>query len=199
VLRLAVSVPLALAVTAFGMVAGGMGGDSTRSAALAAKTVKVSCAAGGVGTTEAVRARDVVIGPVVLLGARMTTRHRPDAFNKHGYKVPVTVPEGGAATLSVPRRLRGRIGLVFSHRTQDRVWRDGVSAADSTVRFTACEPAGKPGRTGWAGGIAVDRRRCARLVVRVAGKPPVTRPVPLGRRCATRRRSNSVAFSPRAP
>jgi hypothetical protein len=115
--------------------------------------VEATCGAGGAGTTEVVQKRDAVVGSLVLLGARQTARQRPDAFNRHGYKIPVTLPEGTTATLSVPVRLIGHVGLVFSLQTQDRVWRGGVRGADTTVRFTACQPA------------------------------DVSRRVPLGRRC----------------
>jgi hypothetical protein len=145
--------------------------------------VQAPCNAGGVGTTDVTPKRDVVIGPLVLLGARQTAWHRPDAFNRHGYKIPVTLPEGTTATLSVPERLTGRVGLVFSHRTQDRAWRLGVRGADTAVRFTACQPTGEPGRTGWPGGLVVDRRRCVTLVVTVPGAASVSRRVPLGRHC----------------
>jgi hypothetical protein len=149
----------------------------------ARRIVQVSCQAGSTGTTEIAQNRDVTIGRLVLLGARRMASRAPDAFNRHGYKVPVTLPHGATATLSVPRRLTDRVGLVFSHRTQDRVWRRGVGAADTAVEFTACPATGMPRRTGWAGGLVVDRRRCATLTVRVPGAAPVSRRVPLGRPC----------------
>lgn len=145
--------------------------------------VEASCDAGGVAPTEVVPERDAVVGPLVLLAGRQTVRHRPGAFNGNGYKLPATLPEGTAASLSVPQRLRGHVGLVYSLRTQDRVWMRGVEAADTTVRFTACAPEGEPGRTGWPGGLVVDRRRCATLIVTPSGGVPVRGRVPLGRRC----------------
>jgi hypothetical protein len=184
VLRVQAAVGLSFAaVVVIAAAADGWADEPSRSARRAAPIVKVPCDAGSIGTGAVVQTRDVVIGPVVLLGARRTTWHRPDAFNDHGYKVPVTLPEGVTATLSVPKRLKGRVGLVFSHATQDRVARYGARMADSAVRFSACQPNGEPGRTGWPGGLAVDRRRCATLVVKVAGEPAVSRRVPLGRRC----------------
>jgi hypothetical protein len=183
VLQVQTAVALSLAVAVVGAAADVLADEPSRSTRRAASVVKVSCDAGGIGTGAVVRTRDVVIGPLVLLGARRTTWHRPDAFNDHGYKVPVTLPEGVTATLSVPKTLRGRVGLVFSHQTQDRVSRDGPRAADSAVRFSACQPNGEQGRTGWPGGLAIDRPRCAKLVVKVAGEPAVSRRVPLGRRC----------------
>jgi len=142
------------------------------------------CSSGGQSAaTRASSRRDVVLGPLVLLGGGEWAASEPDAFNGHGYKVPVTLPGGVQATLSVPKSLRGRVGLVFSMPAQDRVVRRGVRGADASVRFTACPAAGAPRRTGWAGGLVVDRRRCATLVVTVAGGSSVRRRVPLGRRC----------------
>jgi hypothetical protein len=125
----------------------------------------------------------VTLGPLVLIGGRRWGTIKPDAFNRHGYKVPVTLPDGLRATLSVPAALRDRVGLVFSHAAQDRVENTGVRGADRSVRFTACPARGEPGRTGWPGGLAVQRPRCVTLVVKVSGGPPVRRRVPLGRRC----------------
>jgi hypothetical protein len=96
----------------------------------------------------------------------------------------VTLLAGETATLSVPRRLRGRVGLVFTHAAQSRVWRRGVRAADSKVSFRACAGEDASAPTGWAGGIVVDRRRCATLRVQLAAQAePIERRVPLGKRC----------------
>ena len=55
------------------------------------------------------------------------------------WKLPVTLRADETATLSVPRRLRGRVGLVFTHATQARVLRRGVRAADTSMpRMRAC-------------------------------------------------------------
>ncbi|MBA2643875.1 MAG: hypothetical protein H0U80_00335 [Solirubrobacterales bacterium] len=126
---------------------------------------------------------DVVLGPLVLLGGRRWAETRPNGFNGHGYKIPVTLLEGVRATLSVPSNMRGRVGLVFSLPAQDRVERWGMRGADTAVRFTACSRGEKSGRTGWPGGLIVDRPRCVALAVKVAGRPSVRRRVPLGRRC----------------
>lgn len=125
------------------------------------------------------------IGPLALLGARSTprTRGRP-AYGGRGYKIPATIPVGTTVTLSVPPRLRRRVGLVFTRRAQRRAWRRGVRGADSAVTFVACAREERGARrSGWPGGIVVDRPRCAPLVADVAGAEPVRRRVPLGRRC----------------
>jgi hypothetical protein len=143
----------------------------------------VSCREGGPGGRP-VKGRDVEMGPLAILFARRTVRDRRDAFNGHGWKLPVTLLADQTATVLVPRRLRDRVGLVFTQATQARVWRRGVRAADSEVGFEACAGEDAPARTGWPGGIVVDRRRCATLRVLLAGAAdPIERRVPLGKRC----------------
>jgi hypothetical protein len=148
-----------------------------------AATPVVSCRDGGPGAGP-VKGRDVRMGPLTILFARRTVRDPRDGFNGYGWKLPVTLLAGETASLSVPRRLRGRVGLVFTRATQSRVLRRGVRAADSKVSFEACAGEDAPARTGWAGGIVVDRRRCATLRVQLAAPAePIERRVPLGKRC----------------
>jgi hypothetical protein len=147
------------------------------------RTARATCANGGPATPSVDPKRDAVLGPLVLLRAERMASVPPNAFRHRGYKIPVTLPEGTVAVLSVPREMRGRVGLVFSPRTQDDVWKRGIDAADTAVKFIACKPSSTPGRTGWPGGLVVDRRRCVTLVVRVPGEAPVRRRVPLGRPC----------------
>lgn len=124
------------------------------------------------------------IGPLTILFARRTVRDPRDAFNRHGWKLPVTLAADAKVALVVPARLRGRVGLVFTLETQARVVRRGVRAADARVRFAACGGEGAPARTGWPGGVVVDRRRCATLRVWIGGvAEPIERRVPLGKRC----------------
>jgi hypothetical protein len=162
------------------------GTAATRRASAASpgsRAAEAPCSSGGEGTTRVSVKHDVVFGPLVLLGGRRWAAWTPDAFDRHGYKIPVTLPQGVRATLSVPATLRGRVGLVFTLATQDRVFREGVRGADTSVRFTACPAGDVPGRTGWPGGLVVDRPRCATLVVKLANGHSVRRRVPLGRRC----------------
>lgn len=156
------------------------------SAALANATdhvVEVEC-------RQAVRSRragppasNAQIGPLILVGGKLWARSRPEAFNGHGFKIPVSLPDGVVATLSVPDSMRGRVGLVYTLGTQEGVSTAGVLSGDAAVRFTACPAGGRASRSGWPGGIVVDRPLCARLVVEVQGQAPVRRDVPLGRRC----------------
>ena len=120
----------------------------------------VGCSDGAAAATGRSRG-DVVMGPIVLVGARETEGQRPDAFARQGYKAPVTLPDGVTAMVAVPDELRSRVRLVFSAAAQRRVLADGPSAADRAVRFVACPAGGEGGRTGWAGGVVVDRPRCA--------------------------------------
>ena len=146
--------------------------------------VEATCTSGIGSATAAVDpARDAVLGPLVLLGGLRHGGARPNGFRRRGYKVPVTLPEGVRATLSVPPDMRGRVGLVFTLTAQDRAVARGVRGADTAVRFTACPAGATPGRSGWPGGLVIDRPRCVALVVTVAGEAPVRRRLPLGRRC----------------
>lgn len=124
------------------------------------------------------------MGPLTILAALRTPRRPRDAFNGHGWKLSVTLVAGNTATLSVPERLRKRVGLVYRLRTQSRVLRRGVRAADSRLNFDSCAGEDAPARTGWPGGIVVDRPRCVTLRVRLASAAdPIERRVPLGKRC----------------
>jgi hypothetical protein len=172
---------VALLALALGGCGGAATADAERGGVAAAPAV--SCRDGGTGAGP-VKGRDVKMGPLTILVARRTVRGPRDAFNGHGWKLPVTLLADRTATLSVPRRLRGHVGLVFTHATQSRVWRRGARAADARVRFEACAGEDAPARTGWPGGIVVDHRRCATLRVHFAGAAePIERRVPLGKRC----------------
>jgi hypothetical protein len=146
-------------------------------------TVDVACSDAGTATTDIRRRRDLVLGPLVLVRGKQWADSRPDAFRGHGFKVPATLPNGVVATLSVPTSMRGRVGLVFSQATQDHVMTTGVRGADTTVRFTACPAGERAGRSGWPGGLVIDRPRCATLVVTMASGESVRGRIPLGHPC----------------
>jgi hypothetical protein len=158
----------------------GCGGGGAAAKTIAPPPADVSCREGG-PAMAAVAGRDAQIGPLTILFARRTVRQRRDAFDGHGWKLPVTLPADVTATLSVPPELRGHVGLAFTQATQRRVWRRGVRAADQRLTFQAC---GGEGPTGWPGGIVAEPRLCATLRVGVAGQTePIERRVPLGKRC----------------
>ncbi|HEX2162289.1 MAG TPA: hypothetical protein VHF88_10775 [Thermoleophilaceae bacterium] len=173
-----------LAVAAVGCAA-----DDDRSATAAPATAAmtdVPCEPYGVGTGD-VTPRDISIGPLTLIGGRNSASRRRNAFGGHGYKIPATLLAGKQATLSVPPRWRGKVGLIYTQADQRRAWERGVRGAPRAVRFTACASSEPGARSGWPGGIVVDRPRCATLVVRVAGELDEFRArVPLGRRCPRR-------------
>lgn len=149
-----------------------------------AGTAKVGCSVRAEPAPPvAVSPTDAVLGPLALVGGRAWVRKRPDAFNRQGYKIPATLLDGERATLRVPSSMRGRVGLVFTHAAQDRVFERGVRGADRAVTFTACPAGDEPSRTAWAGGLVVDRRRCATLTLHREGRPSIRRRLPLGRPC----------------
>ena len=167
----------------------GCGADEDRDATVApaaAAVTDVPCDSHDVATPEVSR-RDVAIGPLALIGARYNANRRRDGFGGHGYKLPVTLLANKRATLSVPPRWRGKVGLIYTLADQRRAWEKGVRGAPRAVRFDACASAEPRARSGWPGGIVVDRPRCATLIVRVAGEIDEFRArVPLGRRCHQR-------------
>lgn len=130
--------------------------------------------------------RDAILGPLALMGLRRSPDHgRRGAFNGHGWKSPALLRPEIGATLSVPARLRGRVGFVYSQDVQARVWRDGPSRASAVVVFPACPRSPGTRGLGWPGGVVADRPRCAVMLLKVEGESGVTRHrVPLGRRCA---------------
>jgi len=168
---------LVIALAGFLLVSGSDGSDPRGPVA------EANCSNAVEGSPRLNGKSDVVFDLFALMGARRTAGRPRDAFDGHGYKVPATLPWGVTATLSVPAGLRSRVGLVYSLDTQERVFRKGVEGADSVVRFTACPTGGERQRTGWPGGLVVDRRRCVVLVARIAGRGSMRRRVPLGRRC----------------
>lgn len=154
--------------------------------------VQVGCSEGGPSPQRTSRG-DLPVGPFVLIGideSDVRPRQRqvgidrpPDAFGGHGYKVPVSLPNGTSAVLSIPRFERGRLGLVFTQQAQRRVLRDGVAGADRAIRFTACPRGGASRRTGWPGGFVIDDAHCATVTVNPGRSPRQNFGLPLGRAC----------------
>lgn len=145
--------------------------------------VRVDCSRGLSATSLVRPVRDVEIGPLVLIGGGRWTAREPNGFSGKGYKIPVTLPEGARATLSVPAAMKGRVGFVYTTAAKKRVLKRGVEGADSSVEFTACPAGEEQGRTGWPGGFVIDRPRCVTLIVSVPGEPPARRRVAIGGRC----------------
>ncbi len=155
--------------------------------------VKLGCAEGGPAPKRA-RRGDLPYGPFVLIGideGGVPPRHRqagilrpPDAFGRHGYKVPVSLANGTSAVLSIPRFEHGRLGLVFTQRAQRRVLREGIAGTDLVIRFTACPRGKASGRTGWPGGFVIDEPHCGTVTVDPARSPTTNFGLPLGRACS---------------
>lgn len=135
------------------------------------------------------RTRDVVIGPLALLGGRASLRAAPDAYDGRGWKAPLSIPDGTTVTLSVPAAMRGKVGFSFTHAVERRVHRRSVAAASPSVVLRGCPRAAGRQRSGFPGGILSDRPRCVTLTVRVHGPERRTHRarVPLGHRCGARR------------
>jgi hypothetical protein len=136
----------ATTTAALALVWAGSSGPSLSQAAAeraAARVAQAPCSAGGKGGTQVDPTRDAVLGPLVLIGGRRWGRVKPDGFSGHGYKVPVTLTEGGRATLSVPAAMRGRVGLVFTLAAQDRA---GEGACVALTRPCG-SPRAQPGST----------------------------------------------------
>ena len=154
--------------------------------------IDVGCAEGG-PAPEQTRRGDLPFGPFVLIGideSSVPPGHRqagidrpPDAFGGHGYKVPVSLPNGTSAVLAVPRFERGRLGLVFTQQTQRRVLRHGLAGADRAIRFTACPAGGASACTGWPGGFVIDEPHCATVTVNPGRSATRNFGLPLGRAC----------------
>ena len=158
-------------------------GDTAEPGAIAAKAsdepVEAACASGFRDRGGPRRpSGDAAFGPLVLLGGRRWAGSTPQAFDGHGYKIPASLAGGASVTLSVPDSLRGRVKLVYARGA----WSMEPQGADA-VRFTPCPVGGAAHRTGWPGGLVVDRPRCVVLVATLADGTSIRRRLPLGRRC----------------
>ena len=120
------------------------------------------------------------------LARRTLVRAHPDSYAvAEGI---VRVAAGRTVTLAVAPEQRTRVSLAFSRRAHDRE-RPGLPGAlrvvdgDAAVTFHAC----RSRATEFLGGYVVAGARCVRLVVSVAGRPPVRLRLPFGvRGCAVR-------------
>ena len=112
----------------------------------------------------------VVAGPVAwAVRHHAVGRRGQSVFKKAG----LSVDAGRAVTLRV---LSPRAGLVYRQKTRlAERWQD----ADRVLRVKPC--AGGP-RTGFAGMLIADRKRCLRVRVSRVGESWVAR-LPVGRRC----------------
>ena len=114
------------------------------------------------------RRRDFVAGPLAMRGLRGMTPRDWDsmAARDQWLKSPLVMRPGRAATIEVP--------------PDQRSWMKIVRGSGERLRLRACarggRSSGSSGNTAWSGGFEIDyarapqQGRCARIVVRVAGR-----------------------------
>jgi hypothetical protein len=177
-----VAVVLGCVAAIAGVVALAGGDDRRRSP----RVPEPAASAGAVGCAQALvdepvdvpTSDDVVVGPLVLVGARSWARvpraalaptRRRDAVAK----LPVVLPARATARLAVPRSQRRIAGLSYTAAARE-VRR--TSSAEPAVRFVACADR----RTGWPGGVVLAGPACVRLAIRAGGRT-VSRQLEFGR------------------
>jgi hypothetical protein len=144
------------------------------------------------------RARDVVRGPLALLGAREIQRHRVP-IGRYGVRLGILLAAGHEATIAVHPESREVAQLEYRFEGGRRV-------AEPQVAFRACEGDeprfSGPGRVGprtiWAGGLRVRRPGCVRLEIAVDGAAADVVRLPFGRPCRPPRGTRSVGCSNRS-
>jgi hypothetical protein len=137
----------------------------------------------GDGPITADRARDVVRGPLALLGGRVVQRHRMP-MGPGQMRLGVLLAAGHRATVEVAPESREDVAL------QHRLDRSG-RPPEMTLDFVPCDPAtprfGGEGTVGpataWGGGLLVRERTCARLLVWVDEQRLPDVRLPLGMPC----------------
>lgn len=133
--------------------------------------------------------RDLVVGPLVLVGAR---EYSPLAATFGGQKYPAVLRAGHRVTLELPRTVRRTTSLLYA----DDEWRlpEGrrtVADGHRVVEFRACPTdraeSSYRGRsaTFWSGGLLTTVPRCVTLRIWVDDeRTPRRARIPVGKRCA---------------
>jgi hypothetical protein len=132
------------------------------------------------------RPRDVVVGPMTMVGAGFTSASTVREFG--GNKFPLLVAAGHRVTLELPRRARRGAGLAYGPLPQGRELRP--RDAHRVVTFVSCPPETDSGSTldgervtFWSGAVVVASPRCLPLRIWVDDEPaPRHRTLRLGRR-----------------
>jgi hypothetical protein len=146
--------------------------------------------------------RNVVVGPLVLVGAAYTSASVVREFG--GNKFPLLVKAGHTVTVRLPRAVRGAVGLAYSGLGKRRLPQGKTRLRDAadTMTFVACEPGAPSARyrregpsgsyadeeqvTFWSGFVVARAPRCVPLEVHVDDAPAPHRiGLSLGRRCRT--------------
>jgi hypothetical protein len=137
------------------------------------------------------RAENLVVGPLMLAGARRYTS--PEAVARlKGNKFPLVVLAGHRVTVEVPRSVRRSTSLLYADDKWERSG-DGerrVEQGHRVVAFRACSSDradstldGRPA-TFWSGFVVTTVPRCLTLRVWVdAATTPRRARIPLGKRC----------------
>ena len=136
-------------------------------------------------------ARDLVVGPLVLVGGRQYSP--PDVIARFGgQKYPAVVLAGHGVTVELPRSVQRSTSLLYADDEYrlpagERKVRDG----HRVVAFRACPPerahSSYDGHkaTFWSGFVITDVPRCLALRVWVDTEPTPRRArIALGKRCA---------------
>jgi hypothetical protein len=123
----------------------------------------------------------MVIGPVVLQGARARARDpRSQYRRRHGNdpvaKVPVIVQPRTWVVLSVDARDRRNASLEYREATRGA---QHVRDGDPAVSFKACFD---DTPSGWPGGFLLTGPRCVRVTLAIRGRNPVQRTLRFGRK-----------------
>ncbi|HEY6759358.1 MAG TPA: hypothetical protein VI318_07700 [Baekduia sp.] len=135
-------------------------------------------------------ARDLVVGPLVLVGARGYSS--PEAIAQHGgQKYPALVLAGHRVTVELPRTVQHSTSLLYA----DDHWNqpDGprtVGDGHRVVEFRSCathragSSYGRRKATFWSGFMLTSVPRCLRLRIWVDdARTPREAHIPLGQRC----------------
>jgi hypothetical protein len=144
----------------------------------------------GPGAPRVVPERDVVRGPLALIGGRLIQRHRmpmggPPGGRDRQMRLGVLLAAGHEARLVVAPESRDAVALQYRLEGSER-------PPEAMAAFTPCDPEtprfGGRGTVGpttvWAGGLLVREPACARLLVYIDDErrlPDVR--LPLGRSC----------------
>jgi hypothetical protein len=137
-------------------------------------------------------ARDLVVGPLVLVGAHEYSS--PEVIARFGgQKYPAVVLAGHRVTVELPRAVRRSTSLLYADDHLNLP--DGertVGDGHRVVEFRAC-PSGRGGgssydgrkATFWSGFVLTTAPRCLELRIWVDDeRTPRRARIPLGRRCA---------------
>ena len=126
-------------------------------------------------------ARNLVLGPLALVGAGGTPQFVWDSTGKEGFqKFPLLVREKHRVTLELSRRTRRGAGLAYGPLPQGEVH---LRDTHRVVTFIACRSGGSASRvdgqpvTFWSGSVLARSPRCVPFLVWVDRNPAPRRAV----------------------